>query len=348
MESYPDSEVLVALSKHLSLRAVFVLCALISIVLAGCQPADTTANSESGAKKVATFEGGEVTEGELQQFAQQSGLGELDPSSPEYETAVQQVMPQLVGIEIAKTYAQEQGITVSDEEVDQELENIKKQVGEQARASGQNLENQEAFDQALKQNQISEQELRQDIRENLPVQQVQERIAGNAEPSREEIQTFYDDNKTQFSQPAQRCMRHILFNKDQKEKAEEVKTQLQDGGDFADLATENSQDPGSAEKGGDLGCLGEGETVPPFEEAAFAAEQGEIVGPVETEFGFHLIEVTEIREEQTQPLADVEAQITDQLAATQQEEEFTNWIEDQKKERNVKYLPGYKPAPTQG
>ena len=336
------------MSKHLSLRASFVLCVLISIVLAGCQPADTTANSESGAKKVATFEGGEVTEGELQQFAQQSGLGELDPSSPEYETAVQQVMPQLVGIEIAKTYAQEQGITVSDKEVDQELENIKKQVGEQARASGQNLENQEAFDQALKQNQISEQELRQDIKENLPVQQVQERIAGDAEPSQEEIQTFYDDNKTQFSQPAQRCMRHILFNKDQKEKAEEVKTQLQDGGDFAELAKENSQDPGSAEKGGDLGCLGKGETVPPFEEAAFAAEQGEIVGPVETEFGFHLIEVTEIREEQTQPLADVEAQITDQLAATQQEEEFTKWIEDQKKQRNVKYLPGYKPAPTQG
>jgi len=139
-------------------------------------------------------------------------------------------------------------------------------------------------------------------------------------------------------------MRHILFNKDQQQKAEEVKTQLQEGGDFAALATENSQDPGSAEKGGDLGCLGKGETVPPFEEAAFAAEQGEVVGPVETEFGYHVIEVTEIREEQTQPLDEVETQITDQIAATQQEEEFTAWIEDQKKERNVKYLPGYKPA----
>ena len=332
------------MSKHLTLRASFVLCVLVFVSLAGCQPADTTANSDSGAKKVATYEGGEVTEGELQQFAQQSGLGELDPSSPEYETAVQQVMPQLVGIEIAKTYAQEEGITVSDKEVDQELENIKQQVGEQARASGQNLENQEAFDQALKENNISEQELRQDIRENLPVQEVQERVSGNAEPSQEEVQKFYDDNKTQFAQPAQRCARHILFNKDQKEKAEEVKAELQNGADFAALARENSQDPGSAEKGGDLGCLGKGETVPPFEEATFAAEQGEIVGPVETEFGFHIIEVTEIREEQTQPLEDVEAQITDQLAATQQEEEFTKWLDEQKKERNVKYLPGYKPA----
>jgi peptidyl-prolyl cis-trans isomerase C len=332
------------LSKHLSLRACFVLFALIFVVFAGCQPADPVANSDSGAKKVATYEGGEVTEGELQQFAQQSGLGELDPSSPEYETAVQQVMPQLVGIEIAKTYAQEQGITVSDKEVDRELENIKKQVGEQARASGQDLKNQEAFNQALEQNQISEQQLRQDIRESLPVRQVQEKIAGDAEPSQEEVQKFYDDNRATFTQPAQRCMRHILFTKDQKEKAEEVKDQLRDGGDFAKLADKNSQDPGSAEKGGDLGCLGKGETVPPFEKAAFAAEQNEVVGPVETEFGFHLIEVTDIRKERTQPLEDVEAQITDQITATQQEEEFTKWLEDQKEQRNVKYLPGYKPA----
>jgi peptidyl-prolyl cis-trans isomerase C len=333
------------LSKHLSLKVALVLCALISVVLAGCQPAETTANSDSGAKKVATFEGGEVTEGELQEFAQQSGLGELDPNSPEYETAVQQVMPQLVGIEIAKTYAQEEGITVSDAEVDKEIQTIKQQVGEQARSSGQDVSDQEAFDQALEQNQISEEELRQDVRENLPVQQVQERVSGDAEPSQEEVQAFYDENKAaQFTQPAQRCMRHILFNKDQQQKAEEVKTQLQDGGDFAELAKENSQDPGSAENGGDLGCLGKGETVPPFEEAAFAADQGEIVGPVETEFGYHLIEVTDIREEQTQPLEDVEGQITAQLAATQQEEEFTRWIEDQKQQRNVKYLPGYKPS----
>ena len=333
------------MSKHLSLKVVLVLCALTLLVLAGCQPAETTANSNTGSKKVATFEGGEVTEGELQQFAAQNGLGELDPESPEYETAVQQVMPQLVGIEIAKTYAQEKGITVSDREVDQEIQTIKKQVGEQARASGQDLGDQEAFDQALEQNQISEDELRQDVRENLPIQQVQERVAGNAEPTDEEIQKFYDENKAaQFTQPASRCVRHILFNKDQQQKAEDVKAELQDGGDFAALAKENSQDPGSAEKGGDLGCLGKGETVPPFEEAAFAAETGEIVGPVETEFGYHVIEVTEIREEQTQPLGEVETQITDQLAATQQEEEFAKWIEDQKQQRNVKYLPGYKPA----
>jgi peptidyl-prolyl cis-trans isomerase C len=177
---------------------------------------------------------------------------------------------------------------------------------------------------------------------------VQEKVAGGAEPSDEEIQKYYDQNKeAQFTTPEQRCVRHILFNKDQKQKADEVKQQLENGGDFAKLAKQYSQDPGSAEKGGDLGCLGKGETVPDFEEAAFGAEQGEIVGPVQTQFGYHLLEVTEIKPKQTRSLEDVESQIRSQLATEKQSEEFSRWIEEQKKQRDVKYLEGYKP-PDQG
>ena len=323
---------------------VSLLFGVVFLISLGCEPAEPKANVESGAKKVATFEGGEVTQGELEEFAQASGVGDLSEDSPQYEAAVQQIMPQLVSIEIAKAYAQEQGITVSDAEVDRELANIKEQVGQEARSSGRDLSNQEAYEQALEQNRITEDQLRKDIRENLPIQEVQERVAGNAQPSEEEVQKFYDENKAaQFTNPAQRCMRHILLNKDQKEKAEEIKEQLQEGGDFAQLAKENSQDPGSAEQGGDLGCLGKGETVPEFEKAAFGAEQGEIVGPVETEFGYHLIEVTDVRSEETRPLEDVEPQIRDQLAAAQRDEEFQAWIEEQEKERDVKYLEGYKP-----
>ncbi|MGH3148902.1 MAG: peptidylprolyl isomerase, partial [Rubrobacter sp.] len=318
------------------------------LIASGCQAAEPEANVESGAKKVATFEGGEVTQGELEEFAKASGFGELSEDSPQYEAAVQQIMPQLVGIEIAKAYAQENDITVSDADVDRELEKIKEQVGQQARTSGQDLSDQEAYEQALEQNNITEAELREDIRENLPIQEVQRRVAGDAQPSDEEIQKFYEDNKeAQFTDPEQRCARHILFSKDQKEKAEEVKQQLQEDGDFAELAKENSQDPGSAKQGGDLGCLGKGETVPEFEKAAFEAEQGEIVGPVETEFGYHIIEVTEVRSEEVRPLAEVEGEIRDQLSTEEQAQEFDAWVQEQKKERDVKYLEGYEPA-TQG
>jgi peptidyl-prolyl cis-trans isomerase C len=325
---------------------VSLLLGVAILVVVGCDPAEPVANVDSQARKVVTFEGGDVTQGELDEFADQSGVPKDDP---QYQATVQQIMPQLVSIEIAKAYAQEHNITVSDKEVDQELAQLKEQVGDQARSSGQDVSNQEAYEQALKQNNITEEQLREDIRENLPVQEVQERVAGNAEPSDEGIQKYYKENKeAQFTTPEQRCVRHILFNKDQKEKAEEVKQQVENGGDdFTKLAKENSQDPGSAAKGGDLGCLGKGETVPEFEQAAFGAEQGEILGPVQTEFGYHILQVTDVKPEQTRSLQEVESQIRSQLAAEKQSEEFNKWIEEQKKERDVKYLKGYEP-PNQG
>jgi parvulin-like peptidyl-prolyl isomerase len=324
------------------LVSLFVGVLLVAVV--GCSPAEPVANVESPSKKVAIFEGGEVTLGEVQEFARLSGMGELSPESPQYEAIIAQIMPQLVEIEIAKAYAQEQGITVSEQEVNEEMEVLKDQVAQQAQAQGQDVDRDAAFEGALQQAGLSEEQLRQQIREQLPVQEVQERVAGAAGPSQEEVERFYEENKAaQFTTPQTRCARHILFNKDQREQAEEVKGQLEDGGDFAQLAKEFSQDPGSAEQGGDLGCLGRGETVPDFEDAVFGAEQGEILGPVETEFGYHVIEVTDIREEATQPLSEVETQIRDQLTTEAQAEEFTAWLQRQKEQRNVKYLPGYKP-----
>ena len=323
---------------------VSLLVVVLLVAVAACSPAKPVANVESPSKKVATFEGGEVTLGELQEFAQQSGAGELSPASPQYEAIVAQLMPQLVEIEIAKAYAQEQGITISEGEVNEEIEVLKDQIAQQAQAQGQDVDREEAFKGALQQAGLTEEQLRQQLREQLPVQEVQERVTGGAGPSQEEVERFYEENKAaQFTTPETRCARHILFNKDQREQAEEVRGRLQDGGDFAQLAQEFSQDPASAENGGDLGCLSRGETVPNFEEAVFGAEQGEILGPVETEFGYHLIEVTDVREEATQPLSEVEAQIRDQLTTEAQTEEFTAWLQRQKEQRNVKYLPGYKP-----
>jgi peptidyl-prolyl cis-trans isomerase C len=324
---------------------VSVFLGVVLFVSLGCNAAEPQGNTDTQSKKIATFEGGSVTEGELNEFAKQSGFGELSPDDPQYKTAIQQIMPQLVGIEIAKAYASEHNITASDQEVDQEIEKIKKQVGDQARSSGQDVSNQKAYEQALKQNNITEEELRDDIQENLPVQKVQEQVSKDAKPTDGEIQKYYEQNKkAQFTTPEQACVRHILFAKDQKKKAEDVKKQLQDDGDFAKLAKEYSQDPGSAAKGGDLGCLGKGETVPPFEEAAFAAKEGEIVGPVKTQFGYHLLEVTDKKPQQVRPLSEVESQIKSQLASEKQSEAFSKWLDEQKKQRDVQYLEGYKPA----
>jgi peptidyl-prolyl cis-trans isomerase C len=333
------------LAKPFVNRVWFVsLLLLAALVALSCEPAEPVANIEPESKKVVIFEGGEVTLGEVQEFAEQNGLGELSPGSPQFEAAVQQIMPTLVDVEIAKAYAEEHGITVSESEVNEEIERIKDQIVQQAQAQGMNVGREEAFQQALEQAGITEEQLRTQIREQLPVQKVQARVASDVQASQGEVERFYEENKElQFTTPEQRCARHILFNKDQREKAEEVKGQLQNGADFAELAKEYSQDPGSAENGGDLGCVGKGETVPSFEKAIFNANEGEIVGPVESEFGYHVIEVTEIRAKSTQPLSEVETQIREQLSTDEQAEKFSTWVQEQREQRDVKYLPGYKP-----
>jgi parvulin-like peptidyl-prolyl isomerase len=270
--------------------------------------------------------------------------GDIKPGSPQFEAAKRQVLPQLLAFNLAKAYARENGIEVSEEEVQDEIDQTKEQVAQQAEAAGQGGDPEELFQEALGKFGFTEASFRQEVRTSLLVRKVQEAAVGDVQPTEAEIRNFYEKNKdTQFTKPERRCIRHILFGPDEEEKANEVKSELEDGGDFAKLAEENSQDPGSKEKGGDLGCRPKGGFAPGFDEAAFGAKEGEIVGPVKTEFGYHLIEVTDIRPQSTQPLEEVESQIRDQLATDLQSQKFSAWLQNQEKQRNVKYLPGYKP-----
>jgi peptidyl-prolyl cis-trans isomerase C len=111
--------------------------------------------------------------------------------------------------------------------------------------------------------------------------------------------SVYLANPEKFQSPEQIRARHLLIGKntpDAKAKAEELLKQLQGGADFATLAKEKSEDTGSGARGGDLGVFARGRMVPQFEEAAFALQkQGELSGLVETQFGYHIIQLTERR-----------------------------------------------------
>ncbi|MDQ6974790.1 MAG: peptidylprolyl isomerase [Mariprofundaceae bacterium] len=88
------------------------------------------------------------------------------------------------------------------------------------------------------------------------------------------------------------CARHILV--DSEEKCLQLKAAIEEGADFADVANENSSCP-SSRQGGDLGEFGPGQMVPEFDEVVFSAEVGSVEGPVKTQFGYHLLEVTSRR-----------------------------------------------------
>ncbi|WP_166397056.1 peptidylprolyl isomerase [Rubrobacter marinus] len=323
-------------------------------VLSGCGAAPPGEEVDSGAKKVVTYQGGEITEGEVvegvERLSAQSAAStgqpapEVRPGSPEFEAAKAQVVPQLLTTDLALSYAEENDITVSDEEVQAEIDNTKQAVAQQAQQQGQEGDPEQLFGDALQQFGFTEASFREEVRTGLTVQKVQGEVAGGDAPTEEEVRAYYDENKeTQFTQPEQRCIRHILFNKEGEDLANEVKGEIEDGGDFAALAAEHSQDPSNKDQGGDLGCVPEGQFVPEFDEAAFGAEEGELLGPVETEFGFHLIEVTEIRPEGETPFEEVAPQIEEQITAEQQAGEFQAWVDGELESRDVRYMPGYDP-----
>ncbi len=348
---------LYVLSNLLSARTVFVCClAVLAVVLfSGCGPAAPASEVDSGAKKVATFDGGEVAEGEVvdtikkasAQQAAQTGQSapKIEPGSPQFDAAKSQVMPQLLAFNVSAAYAKENGIEVSGEEVQTEIDSIKDQFNQQAAAAGQGAgDPEETFQGALGQFGYTEASFREEIRTSLLLQKVQDEVLGDVSPTEAEVEALYEQEKdTKFTQPEQRCIRHILFTEDQEAQAEEVKQELEDGGAFAQLAEKYSQDPGSKEQGGDLECQPKGKFVPEFDKAAFNAEEGEIVGPIETKFGFHLIEVTDIQEKGAMPLEDVAPQIEQELTRRNQAAGFEKWLRSELEDRNVKYLPGYDP-----
>ncbi|MEM1177892.1 MAG: SurA N-terminal domain-containing protein [Acidobacteriota bacterium] len=146
----------------------------------------------------------------------------------------------------------------------------------------------------------------------------------------EELQQYWQENQGDFEREEQVRARHILLRvtPDRDEAAAEadllaIRTRIEGGEDFAVVARETSDDEGSAQRGGSLGFFGRGDMVEAFDKAAFDAEPGTLVGPVKTDFGFHLIDVQEHREGGVQPFEEAKPVIrsrmlgerVDQLAA---------------------------------
>lgn len=320
------------------------------IALAGCSPAPEGANQPSGAEKVATFNGGEVTQGQVQaevdRYAQQSGAGAITPASPQWNALKDQVMQQLLTFSVAGAYARENNITVPPAEVQSQIDKTKQQVGAQARQSGQQLSDDQAFQTALKQAGYTEASFRDLVQSSLVVRSVQDQVTKGVAATPQEVQQYYDQNKdSQFTTPEQRCVRHILFTQDQEKLAGDVKQQLQNGGSWDELAKKYSQDPGSKDKGGDLGCESNGAYVKEFDDAVWNAREGDVVGPVKTQFGYHILQVTQVKPKEVRPLDQVRQQIQDTLTQEQRAAKFNTWVQEQLKARQVKYLPDYNPTP---
>ena len=144
----------------------------------------------------------------------------------------------------------------------------------------------------------------------------------------EELQSAYQQELVRFEATEERSAAHILFTEDNLEQAQAIRQRILDGElSFAEAAKEFSLDPGSAEQGGDLGYLEKGTLSGPFEDTLFTMEAGEISEPVRTEFGYHLIQLNDIRNTEPPQFEQLAVELRNQLAQSRAEAEYVAALE---------------------
>ncbi|MGE5553716.1 MAG: peptidylprolyl isomerase [Betaproteobacteria bacterium] len=262
----------------------------------------------------------EFTELYLQVVGLQEAAGQSVPAG-QVEALKAQVLNQMINGKLVLQAAKQAGIKVSKDEIQKAYDEYAKQYPSE-----------KDFRAALKQRNVSVREFRERLRSQRLVEKMIEQVTKSANVSDAAVAKAYE----------QVHARHILFrvNKPEEEaaakaKAEEVVKQLRAGADFAQLAKKLSDDPGSKDKGGDLGFFGRGQMVAEFEKAAFALKVREVSDPIKTSYGFHVIQVLERKEAKGPEFEKAKAGLRKQLAESEGQKAFNEWFTNLRKKANI-------------
>jgi foldase protein PrsA len=242
----------------------------------------------SGGGTVATVNGQPITRDQLNTRLAASPMGRT-------------VLQQLVQETLIAQYAKNNNITVTDADIDAKENQIKANF-----PSG-------SWDEMLKARGLTEADVRSALREQIILDKALSKDI-NITPA--QIQDYFNKNHASFDKPEEVTARHILVPN--LAMATMIEGKLKAGGDFADLAKQYSTDPGSKEKGGDLGSFRRGQMVPAFDKYAFSAPIGQISPPIKSPFGYHIIQVQSRTPGQKATVASATQQITDTLRQQQE------------------------------
>lgn len=230
-----------------------------------------------------------------------------------------------------------------------EIKDLEKAIDDKISQGKGRFPSPEEFDKVLKEQNMDEKLLREYTRKEIIISNfVEKEIAAKVKISDEDVKKFYDENLDKyFSKPAQVKASHILIGLDPKadeaakkkakEKIDGILKDVKAGKDFAELAKTSSTCP-SAQQGGDLGMFGKGQMVKPFEDAAFALKTGETSGVVETQFGYHIIKLTDKQDAQTVPLEEAKPKITEYLQNQKIQVKVQDYVNDLKGKIKVEKL----------
>jgi len=262
--------------------------------------------------------------------------------APGYKLLEQRVLDYMVTLKIAELKAPSLKVAVADKDVQDQIDQAMLMFGgDQAK-----------FDAALKQEGITLDQLKASFRERTLLTKTAEAVTSTVAVADADIQKYYDENLAEFKQDESRTARHILFAPgggtpdaagtytdaqwaEALAAAEKARAEIVKGADFAAKAKELSSDTGTKDQGGDLGVVQKGTMVPEFETSVFGLKKGDISQPVKTQYGYHLIEVTEITPAKQQTFAEVKEQIKTQLLDPKKAIAWEAWLAKMKTELKI-------------
>ena len=231
----------------------------------------------------------------------------------------QQALDALISEKIIELEAKKNNVKVEASEIDEEIATYEEMYG-----------GKESLEAALASSGFDMAYLRGNIETNLMIKKI---LEPTIEITETEISDYFTQNKASFDQQEQVSARHILV--ETVETANEVLDKLSNGEDYEALASEYSIDTSNKDSGGALGFFGRGQMVPAFEEAAFTAEVGKVVGPVETDYGYHLLIVDEKVEAVEATLEEKKEEVRDTLLDQKIQSQVTTWLDEKYQEYNI-------------
>jgi len=257
--------------------------------------------------------------------------------SQEYQTLKNQAVQYLVQRVEFQQEAEDLEVEITDAEIAARLKQIKKQYfgGNDAR-----------YKKQLAQQGLTETQVREDIEAQLIQEKIFKKVTGDVKVTDAQVKKYYDEHQSQYGVPEQRDVAHILVKK--KPLADQLYDRVKGGADFAKLAKQYSQDPGSKKVGGKL-TISKGQTVGPFDQTAFLLGTGKISRPVKTDFGYHIIKALgPVKPAKTTAFSKVKNSIRQQLLQQKKNEAMSKWSEKLKKDFDgkISYQTGYEPATT--
>jgi foldase protein PrsA len=238
----------------------------------------------------------------------------------------QRLLDNLINAALVRQAADARGVKVSDSDVQSKLDELKAGFADDAQ-----------FEAALTQAGMSVDELSEQVREQLVTELLLIEINKDIEVSETEVAEYYEANKAQFTEQAAVRASHILFDESDKATAESVLAEVKAGGDFKALARQHSKDVATSVEGGDLGWPST-PFVPEFQTAADSLDVGEISELVQTQYGWHIITVTDKRDQREKPLDEVAEQIEQIIIQQRNADAYQKFLDELRADAEIEIL----------